>query len=440
MSQETDLTTGDRDTSRSYHEDAQAIFPGGISHNTRYAEPHPVYIDRAEGARLIDVDGNEYIDFWNNHGASLLGHTPEEITDQVLAQVKNGFHYGAPNKPAIDLGQKILDTIPAAEQVRFCCSGTEATMFAVRLARAATGRNTILKMEGGWHGGNTDLTIAVHTPYDKPTTNGLPPGVAESTIAVPMNDMDALDRAITQYGDDLAAVIIDPRKGIAGPDDTYLDALVEFRDTIGYQLIFDEVVTGYRVSPGTFQARADIAPDLTTLGKIVGGGLPIGAIAGRKSLFQVSRPDVDVSPDERVIAGGGTFSINPTSMNAGLATLEFIEDHPVYEHTESLGEQVRSGLRTIFDEESITGEVVGFSSMFKPVFNPENPLRSPSDIATASDTAAVKTFQRRLLSKGYFFNRGSMGNISYAHTDEQISSFLDDAREVIVDMKTDDIL
>lgn len=440
MSQDLDMTGDDCATSRTYHEQAQAIFPGGISHNTRYAEPHPIYVDRATGSRLIDVDGNSYIDFWNNHGASLLGHTPSEITDEVVDQVKDGFHYGTPNKPAIDLGQKILDTIPAAEQLRFCCSGTEATMFAVRLARAATGGDTILKMEAGWHGGNTDLTIAVHPPYDEPTTNGLPPGVTESTIAVPMNDTTALDDAIATYGDDLAGVIIDPRKGIAGPDDAYLDALVDYRDELGYQLIFDEVVTGYRVSPGTYQARADIDPDLTTLGKIVGGGLPIGALAGKESLFHASRPDVALSPDERIIAGGGTFSINPTSMKAGLATLEFVEDNPVYEHTESLGKQLRSGLREIFDDESINGEVLGFSSLFKPVFNPEKPLKSPSDVATATDSDALKTFQRRMLEHGYFFNRGSMGNISYAHTEDEIAAFLDDAHEVLRSMQSDDLI
>lgn len=440
MPQELDVSGDDCATSRSYHEQAQTIFPGGISHNTRYAEPHPIYVDSAAGSQLIDVDGNAYIDFWNNHGASLLGHTPPEITDRVVSQVKEGFHYGTPNKPAIELGQKILGTIPAAEQLRFCCTGTQATMFAVRLARAATGRSTILKMEAGWHGGNTDLTVAVHPPYDQPTTNGLPPGVTDSTIAVPMNDMTALDEAIAAYSDDLAGVIIDPRKGIAGPDDNYLEALVEYRDEIGYQLIFDEVVTGYRVSPGTYQARADIEPDLTTLGKIVGGGLPIGALAGRKSLFHASRPDTARAPDERIIAGGGTFSINPTSMKAGLTTLEFIENNPVYEHTESLGNQVRKGLRDIFDDESINGDVIGFSSLFKPVFNPEKPLTSPSDVATATDTAALKTFQRRMLEHGYFFNRGSMGNISYAHTEEEISSFIDDAQEVLRDMQSNGLL
>jgi len=188
MSQHTFEPDHDTDASQRLHEKAQDVFPGGVSHNIRQIDPYPIYIERSDDQHLIDVDGNPYVDFWNNHGASLLGHAPQSVVEAVQEQASDGLHYGAVNDPAVELARRALDYLPGAETFRFCVTGTEATMYAVRLARAYTGNDHVLKVEGGWHGGNTELAHAVHAPFDEPTTNGLPPGPAEYCHAFPLND------------------------------------------------------------------------------------------------------------------------------------------------------------------------------------------------------------------------------------------------------------
>lgn len=299
------------DTSDRFHEAARSVFPGGVSHNVRYVEPYPIYIESGEGAHVRDVDMNEYVDFWNDHAASLLGHAPDEVIEAVVEQAWNGLHYGAVNEPTLELGRRVEQFVPSCERIRFCASGTVATMYAVRLVRAYTNRDYILKVAGGWHGGNTDLVVSVHPPFDEPTTAGLPPGAADHVRSFRLNDEQSITSLFEEHRGDVAAVIVDPRKGGVPPTDEFLGLLEDARAADGVQLIFDEVVTGFRVSPGSYQERVGITPDLTTLGKVLGGGLPVGAVYGRTELFETARLDVDVSPDERVIAGGGTFSINP---------------------------------------------------------------------------------------------------------------------------------
>jgi len=437
----TDSHEIDADRSRQCHEAAREVFPGGVSHNIRYFEPHPLYVDRAEGARVRDVDGNEYVDFWMNHITSLLGHAHPQVVKAVRTQAERGLHYGAVNEQALELGRRVTEYFPSAERVRFCASGTEATMYAVRLARACTGRPSVLKAEGGWHGGNTDLSVAIHAPFDDPETVGLPPTVAEHVHPFPVNDREAVEAAFRDYGEEIAAVIIEPMLLAGGgvqATDSFLHALREITERHDALLIFDEVVTGFRVSPGSYQARVGVMPDLTTMGKTLGGGLPVGGLAGRVDIFERARPDVET--DRPVLAGGGTFTMNPMTAEAGLATLDVIEAEPVYDHTESLAARIRTELQERFEAAGVATEPLGTSSLFLHHFEPERPLTTVEAVETATDREALEEFHRRLLGRGYYFLPGHMGAVSYQTTERQVEAFIDDAVAVVRGMQADGVL
>lgn len=433
-------TTPDKSGSEQLHETAKEVFPGGVSHNIRYHEPHPLYVDEASGATIRDVDGNEYVDYWMNHQSSILGHAYPDVVEAVQAQAANGLHYGIPNELGLEFGQQILERFPSAERLRFSSSGTEATMYAVRIARATTGNSHILKAEGGWHGGNTDLSKAVHSPFDQPTTNGLPPDVADHVHAFPLNDEAAVTKLLATY--DVAGIIVEPML-LAGGGMQSTDSFLEFlraetraRDAM---LIFDEVVTGFRVSPGSYQARIGIEPDLTTFGKVAGGGLPVGGLAGREDLFESTKP-VGVPADEAVLAGGGTFTMNPMTATAGLATLDVLEEEPVYEYTESQAERVRAEFAEIFADLGVEAEVLGTSSLFLPVFQPDEPLTDVGAVETETNRSALLEFHNRLIDRGHYHLPGHMGSISYQTTEAQIEDLLESSRDVVRELTTEDIL
>ncbi len=429
-----------REQSAALHRQATAYFPGGVSHTVRYEPPHPLYVDRASGAFIWDADGNKYVDFWNNHNASLLGHSHPAVVEAVQKQTENGLHYGTPSEPMIELGQRIQETIPSAERLRFCASGTEAVMYCVRLARAATGRNHVLKIEGAWHGGSTDLSVGVNPPFDERTTAGLPPGIEEYVHTFPLNDVDAVAATLDAYESDVAAVIIDTRWTGFFPDEEFLAFLDTMRERHGYLLIFDEVLTGYRLTEGSYQARVGITPDLTALGKVLGGGLPIGALAGRAELFEAARPDIEVEPGKRVIAGGGTFSANPMTLTAALTTLDVIEREPVLEHTELLARRLRDGLTALFSDEQIDAAVLGIGSLFELAFNPETPLTSPAVLKSSTDGTALREYHNRLIDHGFYVLPGHIGNISYQMTDEHVDGVLTASRSIVREMVAEGLL
>lgn len=436
----TNQTEPDRSGSERFHESATDVFPGGVSHNIRYHEPHPLYVESASGATIRDVDGNEYVDYWMNHQTSVLGHAYPDVVEAVRDQSTDGLHYGIPNERGLEFGKRILEAFPAAEQLRFTSSGTEATMYAVRIARATTGKDHILKAQGGWHGGNTDLSKGVHSPFEESTTNGLPPGVEEHVHAFPVNDEAAVTHLLDTY--DVGGIIVEPMLLAGGGvecDPSFLEFLREETAARDARLIFDEVVTGFRVSPGSYQARVGVEPDLTTFGKVAGGGLPIGGLAGKAEFFEATKPR-GVPPEDAVLAGGGTFTMNPMTATAGLATLDVIESEPVYEYTESQAERVRTGLAEIFDDLGIEAEVLGTSSLFCPHFHPEEPLTHVGAVETGTDRAALVEFHDRLIDRGHYHLPGHMGSISYATTEAQIDDLLASSREVARELQTETIL
>jgi glutamate-1-semialdehyde 2,1-aminomutase len=432
---ESALSRIDTSASERLDSEAKSIFPGGVSHNLRYFEPHPLYVQRQEGAKVWDADGNEYVDFWMDHLTSILGHTYPRVSEAVAEQASQGLHYGAPNEPTLRLAQRIPEFVPSAERVRFCASGTEATMYAVRLARAFSGRDYVLKAEGGWHGGNTDLSAVVSPPFDEKETAGLPPGAAEHVGSFSVNDREGTKALLDELEGDVAGVIIEPFSGGGtGATEEFLRFLKDESERRDFVLIFDEVVTGFRFKPGSYQARVGVEPDLTTLGKVLGGGLPVGAIAGRANLFENARPDAASSAGERVLAGGGTFSMNPMTATAGLETLSVLQEEPVYDHIETQGKRVRTELQNIFDGAGVDGVVTGEGSLFLPHFHPEVPLTSTGAAKGRTDREALNTFHKRLLEEGYYFLPGHMGATSYQTSETQLDRFLEACRGVVDDL------
>lgn len=430
----------ERPTSRDRHEQATEVFPSGVSHNVRYVEPHPIYVESATGGTITDVDGSEYVDYWMNHQATLLGHAHSAVVEAVQEQAERGLHYGAPNELALDFGRRLLELFPSQERLRFTASGTEATMDAVRIARATTGNDHILKAEGGWHGGNTDLAAAVHAPFDEPTTAGLPPGVEDHVHAFPVNDVAAVLDLLDEY--EVAGVVIEPVL-LAGGGVQCLDSFLEFLRTEtrerDIRLIFDEVVTGLRVSPGSYQARIGVDPDLTTVGKVLGGGLPIGGLAGRAGLFERAKPGGSAT-ETPVLAGGGTFTMNPMTAAAGLATLDVIEAEPVHEVTETGGERVRDALSAIFTDEGVDATVLGTSSLFCPHFQPERALTDVGAVETGTNREALREFHTRLIDRGHYHLPGHMGSVSYRTTDDHLEDLLDASRAVVRALQADGVL
>ncbi len=372
--------------SRALFERARRVLPGGVSYAIRDVSPHPFYVDRAEGCRLTDVDGNVYTDYWSGHGALLLGHAPSAVADAVARQLRRGTHYGFAHELEVTLAERVTAAIPGAEMLRYTNSGTEAAMYAIGLARAYTGRVGVGKVEGGWHGGYDVLRPAARVPFGE-TDAGLDPAALAATVTFPYNDLDRARAALSSG--DLACVIVEPMLGAAGfipAEPGYLAGLARACREHGTLLICDEVITGFRFGPGAAQARHGVTADLTVLGKIIGGGFPIGALCGRRDVFE--RLDHRRFPAARDRAfQGGTFAGNPISLAAGLATLEALQDGTVYRHLDRIGERARTGLARAFERAGIDASITGLHSTACVHFR----RPAPRNAHDASDTDAVRS-------------------------------------------------
>ncbi len=416
--------------------------PGGISHSIHYFPPYPFFVKKAKGSKIWDVDGNEYVDLWMGHYTHILGHHSEIVVEAIERQLKEGIHWGILFEKQVEWAELIRELIPCAEMVRFCCSGTEATMYAVRLARAFTGKNTILKIAGGWHGANSDLSLGIKMPYEREESLGLLPELQQYTKTIPFNDLSGSLEIIHQNKNDLAGIIIEPVIGEGGFIPATLEYLKMLRsetETLGILLIFDEVISGFRVALGGAQARFNITPDLTTLGKIMGGGLPVGALVGKREILEKTSPEKKGNKWEKIMIGGGTFSSHPLTAAAGMAMLNYLKDHEedIYPVIEAKGKKVRKGVRESFHREGLEAMVTGIGSLFQTHFPFQKgvALNSPHSIHRFTDTEKREVeFRIRMLMKGIHVMHGG-GALSMAHSDEDIGKIIEAAQEVAKEMK-----
>jgi len=406
---------------------AKRVFAGGVSHNARFYEPYPIFVTRARGRHVWDEDGNRYTDYWMGHMALILGHSPALVARALREQLENGTHYGMGSRIAVELGEEIQRTVPCAELTRFCNSGAEATMYLVRLARAYTGKRTIIKMAGGWHGYNTDLNKGVHRPFNRPESAGILPEEQAHVRSVSFNHLDQAERAVKELKEDVAAILLEPVLGAGGcipAQPEYLRGLRELADRHGVLLAFDEIITGFRVALGGAQERYGVTPDLATLGKIVGGGLPVGVVCGRKEILSLADP---TARNRFVSIGGGTFSENPLTMTAGLATVRYLRRNRdrVYPRLDAAGERLRSRVDGAFGEAGVETHTTGLGSLFLTHFGG---LPRDAEETAAENRAEALTYALRLMAAGVFLLPGHAGGISLAHDDGDIDFFVKASR------------
>ncbi len=408
-------------TSKDLFEKAKKVIPGGETYQIRLFEPYPFYSASAKGAKLTDVDGNEYIDFWLGHYSLILGHGHPEVVKAVKDQLEKTQHFGTPHELEIRLAEQIVKMVPSVEMVRFSNTGTEAVMYCVRLARSYTKRGKIAKFEGGWHGGYDAVHIGVKPPLDEPMSAGLAEGALKDTIVLPYNNLEAAEKAIK--GEKLACIIIEPMLGAGGgipADKEFLKGLKELCEEHGTLLVFDEIIPGFRLSPGGMQEYYGVVPDLTLMGKVLGGGFPIGAIGGRGEIMELMNPIG--KKREEVSFHGGTFCGNPVSMIAGLTTLKILEDGSIQKDLNSKGDKLRSELSDAFNRKGVDVFIGGLGSIISVHFTREE----VKDIRAAfrADRKRLLEYHTYLISKGIFFLPGHIGALCIAHTQEDFDKLI----------------
>ncbi len=364
------------------YERARDLFPNGVTHDNRFHRPFPVYASRAAGGRKWDVDGREYVDYWMGHGALMLGHCHPAMVSAVADQAARGTHYGACHELEIEWGEWVKRLIPSAERVRFTGSGTEATLMALRLARSFTGKRKVIKFAGHFHGWHDNLIVGVNPPFDEPVPAGVLREVADTVCLCPPNRIEPVEDHL-KADDDVACVIVEPTGGSFGVVPTRPGFLQELRDLTRQHdvpLIFDEVITGFRCSPGGAQAHYNVTPDLTSLAKILAGGLPGGCLAGRKEILDLLEFRGDREWDHcRKMPHPGTFNANPLSAAAGIATLKTIASGEEIEKANRNAEALRAGLNEVIATHRARWVVYGDFSGVKilPDYEgEENPLES----------------------------------------------------------------
>ena len=424
--------------SRELYGKSVKIFPGGISHNIRFFKPYPFFVNKARDKHLFDVDNNKYVDYWMGHWALILGHSPNVVVKRLEKQIRQGTLYGTVNDISMKLGEIIKKSIPISELLRFCTTGSEATMYAIRIARAVTKKRIICKTIGGWHGFNTDLMQSVNYPFEIDEGKGMTGAEGDFVESIPFNDLDRSIKLLNSVKDDLACIIIEPVLGGGGcipADINYLKGLEEYSKRNGLLFILDEIVTGFRLNFGSVCSLYRLNPDIITLGKIVGGGLPIGVVCGKKEIMDVANPVENRSKEELCYVGGGTFSSNPLSMTAGYATLNYISKNRqiVYNKVNKLGDIARNGLRKLFSDYRLKTKVTGTGSLFLTHFlsNKVNDIMNASDVSL-SDNETLAKYHFSLMTKyGIFFLPHKMGAISTVHDVKDIQKLINATERII---------
>ena len=396
----------------------------GVSHNIRFYEPYPFVVKSSQGKSLKDVDDNKYTDYWMGHWSLILGHGQKNVKDSLKKQIEKSWMYGTVNEQTIKLSELISKAVPIAEKIRYVTSGTEATMYAVRLARSVTGKKIIAKIDGGWHGYTSDLLKSVNWPFSESESSGVVN--EEKIVSIPYNDLEKSLSILKKYSKDLAGVIIEPVLGGGGcipatPD--YLKGIQEFVHKNKSLFILDEIVTGFRFRFGCLYPTMKLDPDIVTLGKIVGGGMAIGVICGKKEIMQMA-DTTGKKKSERSYVGGGTFSANPASMVAGFTTLsELKNSKSIYSKINDLGEYTRKELSKSFDGRVL---VSGKGSLFMTHFidNGVTEIKTAADAAKCNNSKLAKYHFQMIAKNGIFFLPGKLGAISNAHTKSDINQMI----------------
>jgi glutamate-1-semialdehyde 2,1-aminomutase len=416
--------------SAQWAEAARQTFPSGITHDARQMWPYGIYVDRAEGSRKWDVDSNEYVDYFGGHGALLLGHNHPKIIAAVRDTLARGTHFGANHVAEVRWGQGVQALLPSAERVRFTASGTEATHLAVRLARAHTGRSRLVRFRMHFHGWNDHMTSGFSNHFDGSPTPGVVKGVADDVLLLPPGDVGALKDAFATHGD-IAAVVVEPTGGTFGRvpiEPEFLAVLREVTAKAGTILIFDEVITGFRVSPGGAQGEFGITPDLTTLAKILAGGLPGGALAGRADILEHLDFEVAEQKGFEKVQHPGTFNANPLSAAAGATALDIIRSEPICRTANDYAAELRDRLNAELRAAGVPWAVYGTFSGFHIFLNPDrrsvdvsfDALRVPPDELKATPRPLADKLRLALLINGIDLGGWMGGLVSAQHGEPEM--------------------
>ncbi len=429
-------------------ESAGVVFPSGITHDARYTEPYGPYMVRGAGSRKWDVDGNEYVDYFGGHGALLLGQNNPKVIAATEAALQDGTHFGANHPLEVRWGELVIDLLPSAERVRFTSSGTESTHLALRMARAFTGKKKLLRFQTNFHGWHDHMTSGYLSHWDGAPTTGVLPGVAEQVTLVPPGDIDAV-AAVLESDGDVAAVFLEPTGASFGMVPVSGEFLAQLRDLTkqhGVLLVFDEVITGFRVSKGGAQGHYGVTPDLTTLGKILAGGLPGGAVAGRKDILDLLDIEETKARQVEKIVHFGTFNANPVCAAAGIKTLEIIAEGDACEKANAVGESLRGKLNEMFEVEGVNWAAYGTFSALHFFTNPKgeeiqptdfNPLAYDFQTLKANPPGVAEKLRLALLVNGVDMNAWPGGMTSAVHDDEDLALTLDAFAKSIAMMKAE---
>ena len=421
-----------KDRSVKLYQHAQKLIPGGVNSPVRACRSvgtDPLFIDRADGCRLFDADGNSYIDYIGSWGPMILGHRHPSVIAAISAALERGTSYGAPTELEIELAKRIVEAVPSVEMVRMVNSGTEAAMSAIRLARGYTSRDKIIKFDGCYHGHADSLLVEAGSgvaTLQIPGSSGVPASFVEHTWSLPYNDIDTVQKVMAKKGDQVACIIVEPvagNMGLVPPVDGFLKSLRETTEKYGAILIFDEVMTGFRVAFGGAQARYGIIPDLSCFGKIIGGGLPVGAYGGRAEIMQHIAP-------KGTVYQAGTLSGNPLAMAAGIATLNQLKTPGFYERLDALAERLINGLTSLAGKASIpvycsrVGSMLGLFFASQPV--------TCFDDAKTSNLERFSTYYQGMLANGIYLAPSQFEALflSAAHDDEAVDHTLTAAERV----------
>jgi len=411
--------------------EARRVIPGGVDSPARAFSAvggQPLFIERGDGAYLYDVDGNKYVDYVLSWGPLILGHSHPQVAGALKEAVDRGTSYGAPTELETELAELVIDAMPTVEMVRFVNSGTEATMSALRLARAYTGRDKVLKFVGCYHGHADFLLVQAGSgvaTLGLPDSPGVPAGTARDTITAPYNDLTAVEEAFAAYPDEIAGVIVEPvggNMGVVPPQDGFLEGLRRVTEEHDALLIFDEVMTGFRVAYGGAQALYGIEPDLTTLGKVIGGGLPVGAYAGKREVMETVAP---AGP----MYQAGTLSGNPLAMTAGIETLKVLKQPGVFQEIEQKAAELAAGVGRAAQEADVAVFQTQVGTMFSTFFTSEPVIDYQT--AKASNTDHFNQYFHGMIERGVYIapSQFEAGFISLAHSGEDVDRTVEAASE-----------